>query len=708
MLFVSVKERIESNSAIKLTKASWYKNWELYPILLFATFLRFYRINTSEFDFDQALIYRMAYDAVHHGLWPVTNSTASLGFANAPGELYLLMLPAALSANPVYGFYLVSLLASLSVLITYIFTTRYYGRLAGAVATLLYAAAAIPLYYARFLWQPNMMFLFVVVFMFMLFIGVVERRKGWFGPALILLAMLYQTHGTTLTLAVPLILAICMAFKTIRWRDVLYGIIGCLVIFFPFILWLIVTRFSDLSFILAQNAKPTVLNNDSWVLYRLMISPYDLRHPPDDPHFWARTLIPMTSYLYHIMGYLVICGCVLALGGTLVLWRWRYHIVKEARKTQVEEMRSLSWWNTIPALPPDAGGLLLLCAWQITPIIAMIKHSSNLYPQYMLVVLPGPFILISYLIVASEKCVRLLKSRFWTYLHAMVGIVLATVIVLQLVNSVAILRDYISGPATSSRYNTLYWQQQMINDAERLAQQHHLKRLLIGVDESTAEMMLYLGEHTRYPASVFFIDQCMLLPSPADGPAILLLSPSIAAGNTRVEAYGAHLLEQAVPLNSRPFSIYELPSAQKSQPSGTEQNSFMQNLQSLGAGYQDRTRTDLFTRWSLLRSYPLTAGTTYSYHFTALPQRNQKQRMESTCTFATAHMGDQLLPSFAVSAKPPAPTTLLVRAQFYATTPDWPMLGPFHLETHRLVNSQPLMLHTSSGRDSIDVSVSKR
>ncbi len=706
MLFLPASHPIEKQPTIKSAHAAWYKNWELYPIILFATFLRFYSINTSEFDSDQALIYRLAYDAVHHGLWPVTNSTASLGFANAPGELYLLMIPAAFSANPIYGYYLVSLLASISVLITYIFTTRYYGRLAGTIATLLYATATIPLYYSRFLWQPNMMYPFVILFMFMLFIGVVERRKGWFGPALILLGILYQTHGITLTLAVPLILACCMAFKTIRWRDLLYAIIGLVVVFFPFLLWQLVSHFSDLQLILTQNAKPAVLNDDSWTFFRLMISPYDLKHPPSNPHFLARIVLPITSHLYDVMCYLVISGCVLALGGVFVLWERQRRRVKDALKARTEANSRHSWWHKIPALPPEACGLLLLCAWQITPIVAMLNHSSHLYPQYMLVVLPGPFILISYSIVASEKCARLLQARFWTYLHAVVGVVLAVVLLLQLVNGVAILREYTYGYATSnshSHYNILGSQQQMLDDAQRLAQQHHLKRILIGVDKTTAEMMLYFSEHMHYPVSVFFNNQCMLLPSPSDGPAMLIISPSTSASNSIVEAHGARLLEHVVPLNSSPFSLYELPSAQKSQLPVTKQNTFTHDLQSLGATYQNLARTSLFTSWSLLRSYPLTTRTTYSFHFTALSPTKQNQKLTSTCAFNMAHTGDQLLPSFAVPAKQPAPTTLSMSVQSYATTPDWPVLGPFHLETHRLLNSHPIILHTLAGKASITI-----
>jgi hypothetical protein len=698
MLFLSVKDHHKNRSVIKTVQASWYKNWELYPILFFTTFLRFYRINTSEFDFDQASIYRLAYDAVHHGLWPVTNNTASLGFANAPGELYLVMIPAAFSANPMYGTYIVSLLASIAILITYIFTTRYYGRLAGTIASLLSATAAIPLYYSRFLWQPNIMYPFVILFMFMLFIGVVERRKGWFGPALILLGILYQTHGTTLLLAVPLLLACCMAFRTLRWRDLLYGIAGLAVILFPFILWQITSHVSDLQIIFAQSTHPFVLNTDAWQLYRLMISPYDVSNHPGNPYSFTRALIPLTSFLYNGMCFLVIAGGVLAL--VVAIAQWRQHIINKA--AIMDQATHSRRWHTIWALPSEACGLLLLCVWQITPILAMLKHASALHPQYMLVVLPGPFILISYIMVALGKRVQLTPTVFWIWLRAAAGILLTIVIVLELVNSVATLRDQARGYFTSSsRFYDLYSQQKVINDAKQLAKQRHLKRIFIGVDIPREETLLYLSEHMHYPTSIFFFNQCMLLPSAADGPAILIMPPYIPLADRMVETHGAHLLEQAPYLNNGPFNIYELPSAQQSQPAPTKQNTFVHNLQSLGAGYQDRAQRRLFTRWSLLRAYPLATNTTYSYHFTI----QSKQKMESTCTFSMAHAGDQLLPAFAVPAKQAKLTTLSVSVQAYTTTPDWPMLGPLHLETHRLIDSKPVMLRTSVGKDAITIGV---
>ena len=139
------------------TLSSWLRSWEL-PLILtviaaIAGFLRFYQISTAEFDEDQAMLFRLAQDAVHHGLLPATSNAASIGIANPPGAIYLFMPIALFSTNPVWGTILVGVSTTVAAILTYLFTRRYYGLLAGCIAALLYATAAKPLIYARFIWR---------------------------------------------------------------------------------------------------------------------------------------------------------------------------------------------------------------------------------------------------------------------------------------------------------------------------------------------------------------------------------------------------------------------------------------------------------------------------------------------------------------------------------------------------------------------------
>src|SRR5258706_10981495 len=74
---------------------SWLCTWEVYPIMLVAGFLRFYQINASEFDADQATVFGMAHDAIYHVLIPATSNIASISIVNPPAVIYIFMLVAA-------------------------------------------------------------------------------------------------------------------------------------------------------------------------------------------------------------------------------------------------------------------------------------------------------------------------------------------------------------------------------------------------------------------------------------------------------------------------------------------------------------------------------------------------------------------------------------------------------------------------------------
>src|SRR6266568_1481123 len=171
----TAKEIHSQRSAILRKIGSWFCVWEIYPILGIAAFLRFYQIATTEFDEDQAMVFRMAHDAINHGLLVATSNIASIRIVNPPAVIYFFMLPAAMSANPLWGAVMVGLCATVSVLLTYLFTRRYFGRLAAATAAFTFATAAQPVFYSRFIWQQNLLPLFVILYIWSLFWGVVER-----------------------------------------------------------------------------------------------------------------------------------------------------------------------------------------------------------------------------------------------------------------------------------------------------------------------------------------------------------------------------------------------------------------------------------------------------------------------------------------------------------------------------------------------------
>src|SRR5260370_23367357 len=109
-------EKKEKLSYEQQNVAFWEKvrvllsSWEIYPILFIAAFLRLFAIDTVTFADDAARLFRLAHDAVVHGLWPIGGTQASLGTLHPPLAIYFLIIPTAFTAIPLCGELLIDVL----------------------------------------------------------------------------------------------------------------------------------------------------------------------------------------------------------------------------------------------------------------------------------------------------------------------------------------------------------------------------------------------------------------------------------------------------------------------------------------------------------------------------------------------------------------------------------------------------------------------
>lgn len=679
--------------------------WEVYFILLAAGFLHFYKINTTELDEDQAKLYRLAYDAVHHALLPVTSNVASIGISNPPGVIYLFMPLAALSSNPMWGAVLVGVFTTAAAVLTYFFTRRYYGRFAGTVAALLYATAAGPLNYARFIWQPNLMPPFVVLFMFALFWGVVERRKGWLWPALVLFGILYQMHPTTLLLGVPLLVAVALAPGTLRWRDLFLACFLLLIIFLPYLAWEVFTGFADIHGIFTLTNQHAHFDTQAIHFYRYFLAPYD--NLPDNIHSVVRALAPLLPWLTAAMLLLTLGGFVTA--GLSFLLSGE----EQSQTSTVEGSGSvvrkslavvLEWWKSLQAAPYKCG-LLLLVVWQIVPLLILSRHAISLHSQYFFMFMPGPYILIGLTLAKVAEYVRTHGGK-WTGLRYVTYAIACLVIVAQLVVSTAAVIDTSSGYFDDRSFqpypyhNDLSSMQHALNEADQLAQQRHLSRVYITTDYATQTALRYLAEQMRTPTTLFDAASCLVLPNPADGPAVLLVGPYDGLTNALLNQFtSAMLVDSPVRLGGAPYRLYVVTPAAVQPPSSMAFTGDLQLLDTQGLNYSGSSW--LVTRWSLLRSEQPRYRTTYNYAMTAIPAGAGQQSRGSECTFTAIRAGDQLLVAFSLSRGGSASVSVAIKAQSFMTTPDNPYYGPFHLETDGDRRTAPIRLRTVDGSDSI-------
>jgi 4-amino-4-deoxy-L-arabinose transferase-like glycosyltransferase len=681
---------------------SWLCTWEVYPIVLLAGFLRFYQISSSEFDADQSTVFGMAYDAIHHGLIPATSNIASIRIVNPPAVIYIFMLVAAFTSNPLWGVILVGIFNLAAVLLTYVFVRRYFGRLAGIIAALLYGTAATPLFYSRFIWQQNLIAPFAVLFLFALFWGAVERRSGWIFPALVLLGILVQLHETTILLAVPFLAALLLAPGTLRWRDLVSGLIALFLLFFTYLLWEVGTHFNDLHVLLLLKKLSAYWDNFSLLYYINFLSPYN--RPPTNTHALVYSLVPLLNRLPLVMLFLVVGGFVVALIG-IVFPDQTVHSFRH-------------WWASYYA-SPEGRGLLLLLIWQIVPLLILSHHSVPLYPYYLLMLMPGPFILIGIFLSAVSNWFQRLGHN-WNIGRFVVYAVVFLVVLAQFMGNVAVLTDEASGTNRHSyAFDTLGSLQAAMSETDQLAHHHHFNRVYIATDQYTQSSLDYLAEKMRTPTTLFDAANCLVLPGPANGPAVLLVGPSDTLTTLLLKQFATTtLVDRPARLGGQPFQLYIVAPLTEPAPHPAPYPLFVHHLQLIDRKahmVSFEKSSFLVSRWSIMRSEPPGYRTTYNYLLSASFKdagnngRGARISIKSYCASTALRAGDQLIVAFSLANLPAIsspPASLTVNGWYFTTVPFNLSYGPFHLETIWDQRGAMTPLQTADGLSSIKLSVS--
>jgi 4-amino-4-deoxy-L-arabinose transferase-like glycosyltransferase len=694
-------------SASLATIRSCLLAWEIYPILLVAAFLRLYRLDTSAFSGDQSTLFLLAYNAVQQGLIPATSNGASILTMHPPATIFLLMLPALFSSDPIWGVVMTALFNVAAVLITYIFTRRYYGRLAGSIAALLFATAGTSIVFSRFIWQPNLLAPFVTLYIYSLFRGVVERRKGWLFPALFLLGLMYQLHELTLLLAVPLLAAILLAPHTIRLRDLLLACTCLLLLFAPYLVWEASSGFADVHTALDLTGTTAHFDTQALTFYMRLLRSYyyderflpssyfdPLLHAFYDPKGSAGSavfkLLPLLNWSYHILVLLLAGGFITA--GAL--------IVRGIAKTSE---RLHSWWSNLRA-DPERCGLVVLIVWQLAPPLILARHSAPVHQHYLFLTIPGPFILIG---LCVSRLLNWLRQRGqalrWQGLRYAIYTLTALLLGAQLAGSTAALSDTVHGINSHVfGYNDLGSLQHALREADQVAQQQHFNRIYITISASDDSLtgLPFLATSLRTPNTLFDSTHCLVLPAPASGPALLLARSSDSLALSLLNSFAtATLIDRPALLGTSPLRLYIVrPLSHARQASASDD--FVNNLQLLQSYPQQlptRGATFLVTGWTLQHAEQPAARTSYTYMLTA---RAAALSIASECTLTSMRAGDQLLTTFNLPRGAIPPQAFRLTAQLLVSSPYIITRGPLRFETV-VTQGQPETLRTRNGNDSL-------
>ena len=721
----------EEPATVRVKKEpAWWMSWEFYLIVLLAVGLRLYRIDTAQYMADHNAFYQMAHDGIANGLWPISGNRSSTGPLIPPLFVYIMMIPAAFTPNPVAGNIFIALSNIAAVLLTYIFVRRYYGRLAGTISALLYATAVNVIIFSRDIWQPDLLPLFMVLLLFMLFRGAIQKKGYWFLPAVLLIAAMYQLHSTGVYLIIPLLVALVLAFKTIRWRELPLAALGLLLLFAPYIYLEHRQHYIDVIRLLLVVKKTPFFTNEALLFYGMwvhsfVLSPLQYRYVlprlsvdthliPGNAHSILLTtplrLIAQFSQPESWLMEVLLVGAWL-LVAFLILWPFR----------SPEQPGLKGWWEKL-LNSPERKGLLLLLVWQGT-FLLILRHSVFVYVHYLIYLLPGPFILIGLLLANAIKWVPRLhfsRERLVRYgLYVLVGLI----VLVQTVDSAGWLVDHAYGNFDSNyafpQYFDLASVQRIVNNADQLAQQRHLSRIYINIHGDDVSAVSYLAQFAHTSIAVSDAGQCLVVPDVASGPVVYVTDPNRPDIDTLLKRYTtATQVGEIQHTGGAPFKMYILSAKPEPQPalqlSGGVQL-FSQQADVVSAGVSNPQM--LVTRWKVHDTAVAQPRIVYKYRFIAqtnvpLISRGLGNTFGNNntpiCRLSRTWTGDDLIPLFAFNGN--APQYLNIGVEKFISAPQHYDHGSLKMVTYEMVtydniDGRRILLHTANGKGDINFSV---
>ncbi len=706
------RQEVSSNRSAGLSRLSSLlrslaHHWEIYLIVFLALFLRLINIDKAIFNDDEVNVFRMAHDALASGWIPLTSNRASLGNLNPPLVVYFFLLPAALGSDPLWGQVMVALFNTAAVLLTYLFVRRYYGRLAGTIAALLYATSAGAWTFSRNIWPQNFLPFFVMLFIFCLFRGVVDRRKGWFFWAVLLIGVLYQFHGSALYLLLSLAAAVFFAYRTIRLRDIALGTLALLLLFAPYLIWEYHVHFADVTVLFSATDQKAHIDSEAvrfylFYLHPALVNPYiDTSARLRDTHLLLPNSL-IADRLHLLLSPVYLLSILLLVGGILFALAQIFVVQPQA---PAEKNIVARWWSQLWT-DPARQGLVLLLLWQVAPLLLLTRHSIVLFVHYFIFFLPGQFILMALCFTRIIDLVKQLRPSWERLARLAVPALAALVVLAQLVGLGSAILDIDAGHFQNPTFSDLSDQENALQVAGQIAQQRHINRIYLTAFPTYIRInsMEYLAQQRRMPLVYFSSKNCFILPAPSAGPVVFITNGDNSLADTLFAHYAnATLVATSPHLGSPPYRIFVVTA--KPEPAPVP-HAFSRTLQLLSPTAQLLQDRWLVTRWSVQDAHAPALRTTYDFHIQMRSVAGPSSLSDTEdCTPTLTWAGDQLFTFHYISPGKPLPSQIALQASIAVAHPQVLQHGPFTGFTFFSENSAQQTLLTDDQKISFTVPV---
>jgi len=179
------------------------KHWLLIAILVLAAFFRFYRISDyMEFLGDQGRDVTIIKDFLQHGNLFFIGPQTSIGNMYLGPWFYYLIAPSLLLSNfnPVGPAIFIALLNIATVFLIYFVGKRWFNHQVGLISAFLFAISPVVIKYSNFIWNPNIMPFFSLLFVYFFFESFRSKKYHYFLYASLAFIMVINSHYLGLAL----------------------------------------------------------------------------------------------------------------------------------------------------------------------------------------------------------------------------------------------------------------------------------------------------------------------------------------------------------------------------------------------------------------------------------------------------------------------------------------------------------------------------
>ncbi len=357
---------------------------------------------------------------VVHGL--VTGEDAPLLGPAAPNNrpdfhlgplFYYMLAPFYLlgGSSPQAGAVAIALFSTLTIFMVYVVGRQLWGWIGGLSAAAIFSTSFFMVYYGRWVWNPNFVPFFMLLFVWFMIKLLTEqnhhRNGGWLYGATACLGVLMQLHGTALLVVPVLLVALLVWYRpVIGWVQYVIGLGIILLVNAPAVGYDVTHRFAN-----SRGFLRVLTQSDSTAGLSLGARADRLVHLVEN--FFQDSLTHGLNHWFWIPLAIILAG--------FGIWQ----LIRTVRKRI------------------DRLSVVLIGSWLGITLMIFLFYQEAIPPHYFVVLFPLPFLLVGWL--AAE----LFRTKIW---RIPVFVLILGLLAVQLWWSVQLLIDVSPNGSRASSY----------------------------------------------------------------------------------------------------------------------------------------------------------------------------------------------------------------------------------------------------------------